>query len=309
MPAEKRIARGSRKCYHLHKKWGIVSTARPDSTETKRLKARESGEPFRSRTCMGRERIVSPMVSSLNGRSAPSSIGPFRGLMHQSGVRRELKMDFLDFIQRGGIAMYPIVFCSVLAVGVFFERLWALRGKRLIPEEFVRSLREDLRQGKLTDAAELCDRHASAPIARVARAALAQHGRGADMIRFTVSETGAQEALSLERYQYILGMVAYLCPLLGLFGTVSGMIKAFEVISRHTVVDPPLLAAGISEALVTTYAGLAVAIPAVVMDRYVQSRSVRLSQELEKQSVALAQELIGQLSEERSLKLLASSTR
>jgi biopolymer transport protein ExbB len=81
------------------------------------------------------------------------------------------------------------------------------------------------------------------------------------------------------------------------------------VISHHTVVDPPLLAAGISEALITTYAGLAVAIPAVVMDRYVQSRADALSQELEKQSVAITQELIRQSSEDRSLKLLASSTR
>lgn len=218
-------------------------------------------------------------------------------------------MDFLDFFQRGGIAMYPILFCSIMAVGVFFERLWALRGRRLMPEDFVRSLHKEIKEGNLKNAVELCEKYSSAPIARVAQAGLAQHGRGPDMIKFTVSETGAQEALSLERYQNILSTVAYLCPLLGLFGTVSGMIKAFEVISQHTVVDPPLLAAGISEALITTYAGLAVAIPAVVMDRYVQSRAARLSQELEKQSVVLTQELIRQSSEERSLKLLASSTR
>jgi biopolymer transport protein ExbB len=218
-------------------------------------------------------------------------------------------MEFWDFFQRGGIAMYPILFCSIMAVGVFLERLWALRGNKLIPQKFVQAFQDEVRQGKLKDAAELCDRHASAPIARVARAGLAQHGRGADMIKFTVSENGAQEALALERHQYILSTVAYLCPLLGLFGTVSGMIKAFEVISHHTVVDPPLLAAGISEALITTYAGLAVAIPAVVMDRYVQSRADALSQELEKQSAAITQELILQSSEERSLKLLASSTR
>lgn len=218
-------------------------------------------------------------------------------------------MDYWNFFQRGGIAMYPILFCSIMAVGVFFERLWVLRRKRIIPEDFTQSLHETVRQGHLTNAVDLCDRHASTPIGRVARAALAQYGRGAEMIKFTVSEIGGQEALSLERHQYILSTVAYLCPLLGLFGTVSGMIKAFEVISQHTVVDPPLLAAGISEALITTYAGLAVAIPAVVMDRYVQSRSALLAQELEKQSVALTQELIGQSSEERSLKLAASSQR
>jgi biopolymer transport protein ExbB len=107
-----------------------------------------------------------------------------------------------------------------------------------------------------------------------------------------VSEVGGQEALGLQKYQSVLGTVAYISPLLGLFGTVSGMIKAFDVISQHTVVDPPLLAAGISEALITTFAGLAVAIPAVVMDRYVQSRSDRISLELEKKSIALTEILI-----------------
>jgi len=127
------------------------------------------------------------------------------------------------------------------------------------------------------------------------------------MIRFMVSETGGQEAVELERYQSILGTVAYISPLLGLFGTVSGMIKAFNVISMHTVVDPPLLAAGISEALITTYAGLAVAIPAVVMGRYVQSRSDRISRELEKKSVAIAEALIRASSDAGSLKLLSPS--
>jgi len=127
------------------------------------------------------------------------------------------------------------------------------------------------------------------------------------MIRFMVSETGGQEAVALERYQSILGTVAYISPLLGLFGTVSGMIKAFDVISKHTVVDPPLLAAGISEALITTYAGLAVAIPAVVMGRYIQSRSDRISRELEKKAVAITEALIRGSSKAESLKVLTQA--
>jgi len=216
-------------------------------------------------------------------------------------------MDLIDLIQRGGIAMYPILLCSVAAVAVFFERLWTLRGARLIPQGFVRNFREHLARGRLSEAAQLCDAHAYSPLARVARAALAHHGQGADMIRFMVSEVGEQEASQLERYQAILGTVAYLSPLLGLFGTVSGMIKAFDVISQHTVVDPPMLAAGISEALITTFAGLAVAIPAVVMDRYVQSRADRISLELEKKSVAIAEALIMASTDAASLKLHAAS--
>lgn len=203
--------------------------------------------------------------------------------------------------------MYPILLCSIAAVTVFFERLWSLRRSRLIPEGFVRKFRESITLGRPADAAELCDAHASSPLARIAGAGLTHHGQGPDMIRFMVSEIGGQEAVGLERYQAILGTVAYISPLLGLFGTVSGMIKAFDVISKHTVVDPPLLAAGISEALITTFAGLAVAIPAVVMDRYVQSRSNRISLELEKKSVAIAEALIKEPPDNAAVKLLASS--
>jgi biopolymer transport protein ExbB len=215
-------------------------------------------------------------------------------------------MDLIDLFQRGGIAMYPILLCSIAAVSVFFERLWTLRRSRLIPEGFVRKFREHIVAGQTAEAAKLCDAHATSPLARIARAGLTHHAQGADMIRFMISEIGGQEAVGLERYQSILGTVAYISPLLGLFGTVSGMIKAFDVISKHTVVDPPLLAAGISEALITTFAGLAVAIPAVVMDRYVQSRSEHISLELEKKSVAITEALVKGPADPASLKLLAS---
>jgi biopolymer transport protein ExbB len=216
-------------------------------------------------------------------------------------------MDLIDLFHRGGIAMYPILACSLAAVGVFIERLWSLRRGRLIPEGFVRTFRMNIKEGRPEEAAELCEAHSTSPLARVARAGLTHHAQGPDMIRFMVSEIGGQEAVGLERYQSILGTVAYISPLLGLFGTVSGMIKAFDVISRHTVVDPPLLAAGISEALITTFAGLAVAIPAVVMDRYIRSRSEHISLELEKKSVAIAEILIKEPPDGASLKLLAQS--
>jgi biopolymer transport protein ExbB len=216
-------------------------------------------------------------------------------------------MDLIDLFQRGGMAMYPILLCSIAAVAVFFERLWTLRRRRLIPDGFVRAFRDHIAQGDLVAAGKLCEAHASSPLARVARAGLAHHGQGADMIRFMVTEVGGQEAVELERFQSILGTVAYISPLLGLFGTVSGMIKAFDVISKHTVVDPPLLASGISEALITTFAGLLVAIPAVVMDRYVQSRSERISLELEKKSVAVAEALIKESPTAQQLRVLTPS--
>jgi biopolymer transport protein ExbB len=216
-------------------------------------------------------------------------------------------MDLIDLFQRGGVAMYPILLCSIAAVTVFFERLWTLQRTRLIPKGFVQRFREFIAQGDLIGAGKWCETYGSSPLARVARAGLAHHGQGADMIRFMVTEVGGQEAVELERFQSVLGTVAYISPLLGLFGTVSGMIKAFDVISKHTVVDPPLLAAGISEALITTFAGLLVAIPVVVMDRYVQSRSERISLELEKKSVAIAEALIKESCATQPLRVLAAS--
>ncbi len=209
-------------------------------------------------------------------------------------------MDIVDLFHRGGITMYPILLGSIAAVAVFFERLWTLRRSRYVPSHLPRSLRQVILHGTANEAAQMCDAHASCSLARIACSALVNRNRGADMIRFMVAEVGAQETAALDRYQSVLATVASLSPLLGLFGTVSGMIRAFDVISKHTVVDPPLLAGGISEALITTLAGLAVAIPAVVMDRYVQSRSNRLARDLEKESTKLTEAIIHRFTDEVS---------
>lgn len=200
--------------------------------------------------------------------------------------------ELVNLFQRGGLIMYPILLCSIVALTVFLERVWSLRHANILPDGFVRTFRDHMAQGNLAETRRLCEMYSSSPLSRIALAGLTHREQGSEMIRFMVSEVGGQESLGLQRYQSVLGTVAYLSPLLGLFGTVSGMIKAFDVISHHTVVDPPLLAAGISEALITTFAGLAVAIPTVVMDRYVQSRTDRISLELEKKSIALTEVLI-----------------
>ncbi len=208
--------------------------------------------------------------------------------------------DMIDLFHRGGVTMYPILLCSVAAVTVFCERLWALRQSRFIPKHFAKPLRREILHGSIEKVEELCEAHKSSALGRIAGAGLVNRNRGADMIRFMIAEVGGQETAAFDRYQSVLGTVASLSPLLGLFGTIFGMIKAFDVISKHTVVDPPLLAGGISEALITTLAGLAVAIPAVVMDRYVQSRSNRLARDLEKESVKITEALVHRLSDDAS---------
>jgi biopolymer transport protein ExbB len=129
-------------------------------------------------------------------------------------------------------------------------------------------------------------------MARIAKAGLVQLGESREMIRFMVTEVGGQEAVGLERYQRVLATIGYIAPLLGLLGTVSGMIKAFDTISTHSMGDPAMLAGGISEALITTAAGLLVAIPVVIAHRIIQSRAARMSLELDREAVTLTEHLI-----------------
>lgn len=198
----------------------------------------------------------------------------------------------LELFHRGGPVMYPLALCSVAALAVFLERLWSLRKSRSLPAGFGARFTEALSHGNLDTALSLCAEYSPYPVARIAKAGLVQAGESPEMIRFMVTEVGGQEAAGLERYQRIIATVAYIAPLLGLLGTVSGMIKAFDSISHHSLGDPALLAGGISEALITTAAGLVVAIPVVIMHKVVQSRASRISLELEKESVALTEHLI-----------------
>lgn len=185
--------------------------------------------------------------------------------------------------------MYPLAVCSVLAVAVFLERIWSLRKARILPPRLTDDVLSCLNEGRTDRARQLCDGCADSPLARIARAGLLHVGAGPDTIRFIVSEVGGQENADLERFQRVLSTIAHLAPLLGLLGTVSGMIRAFDTISAHSMGDPGLIAGGISEALITTAAGLVVAIPVVVMHKVVQSRAARRSLELEREAVRLTE--------------------
>ena len=207
-------------------------------------------------------------------------------------------MDIAELFHRGGPLLYPLLACSFVAVTVFLERLWSLQAGKIIPKGFVAKLIQFVSVGKIEEALAVCEQNQRSTIARVAKAGLIQISESPEMIRFMVTEIGGQEAVGLEKNQRILATIAYIAPLLGLLGTVSGMIKAFDVISHQSVGDPALLAGGISEALITTAAGLVIAIPVVIMHKMVQGRAERLSLELEKESVALTEHLI-KLSEKK----------
>ena len=203
-------------------------------------------------------------------------------------------MDFLlpDLIVRGGWLMYPIFLCSVVALGFFIERLFKLRRSRVLPRSLMQNVHDLISRRKYTDATYLCQGHPSA-MARIYHAALRINGQPRQAIKEVVQEVGRREAADLGRYIPVLGTVASITPLLGLLGTVSGMIKTFNMISYYGVGNPGSLAAGISEALLTTAAGLSVAIPTLVGYRFVSSKADSLILELEEQSLLLVENLKG----------------
>jgi biopolymer transport protein ExbB len=181
----------------------------------------------------------------------------------------------LDLIAKGGIVMYPILLCSVITVAIFIERIWVLRRKNIIPAEFIRKVEELLGKQKLSDAAFICQSNSSS-IARIFSAGLKNADRGGRLIRESVEDQGGREAAALERGMGILATVANVVTLLGLLGTVSGIIKTFHVVALVGLGNPAPLATGIAEALVATGGGLCVAIPALVAHRILRERAENL---------------------------------
>lgn len=200
---------------------------------------------------------------------------------------------------KGGPVMYPIVLGSVLALALFLERIWALRREKVIPPAFRGRVRSMVKEGKLSEAEVLCQENASS-LANIVGAGLREVGKARAQIKEVVTEVGRREVAILERYVEFLGTIAAVEPLMGLLGTVTGLIRAFQRVEaladKGGGVNPGALAAGIWEALITTAAGLVVAIPAYLGYRYLQARVTSLVVEMEEDSLTLA-ELIAETSD------------
>ena len=188
--------------------------------------------------------------------------------------------------------MYPILLCSVVALGFFIERLTKLRRPKVLPRRFLQEVNDLIKLRKYQEAMKLCQGNPS-PAARLYLAGLKALGQPRAAIKEVITETGRREASDLGKYLNVLGTVASITPLLGLLGTVSGMIKTFNVISYYGVGNPGTLAGGISEALLTTAAGLTVAIPTLVGYRLISSKADSLISELEDQGLYLVETLKG----------------
>ena len=181
-----------------------------------------------------------------------------------------------DIIRSGGPLMIPIGLCSFLLVVFTFERVISLRRQRIIPATFTRKFLTQLNEGELTQetATAICERDDS-PMARVFKAGVQKWGKPAVEVEQAVLDEGERTSNRLRKYLRLINGVATLCPLFGLLGTVLGMIHAFDSIASAgaTAVDPKtLIATGISQALLTTAAGLSVAIPALIAYLFFTSR-------------------------------------
>jgi biopolymer transport protein ExbB len=190
----------------------------------------------------------------------------------------------LQYLWAGGPVMIPIALCSVIALAAFFERIVALRSSRVVPRGFVVKIIELLRQDRFDDALIACRKGESA-IARVLEVAIQVRGAPRTNIKERLEEVGRREAADLERFIPVVGTIASISPLLGLLGTVGGMIATFAVIQDQGLGNVDQLAGGISQALITTFAGLSVGIPALIANRFLLGRVDRLAIDLEDASL------------------------
>jgi biopolymer transport protein ExbB len=189
--------------------------------------------------------------------------------------------------------MLPIIACSIVALGIVIERLVSLQKKRVMPDYLMRQILQLHKDDKL-NLADLEKLRGSSPLGRILAAGLVNRDHNKEVMKEAIEEVGRQVVHELERYLNTLGTIASISPLLGLLGTVIGMIKVFSVIVTAGVGDPGVLAGGISEALITTATGLSVAIPSLMFHRYFSGLIDRLVIGMEEQALKLIEVIHGE---------------
>jgi biopolymer transport protein ExbB len=186
--------------------------------------------------------------------------------------------------------MVPIIVCSVVAVAIILERLWTLQPGRVVPRDLSRQVWDWVSSNQLNPQ-HIQDLRINSPLGQVLAAGLVNRQHDRSIMKEAVEDTGRHVVHELERYLNTLGSIAAVSPLLGLLGTVTGMIRTFSALTTSGAGDPASLAGGISEALITTAAGLMVAIPALIAYRYLRGRVDGLVVQMEKEAIAMVEAL------------------
>jgi len=198
-----------------------------------------------------------------------------------------------ELIQSGGWLMLPIMLCSVLSVAIIGERFWSLQKKRICPGDLVSKIWQWAKHKQL-DANRISSLRASSPLGRILAAGLVNLHHDREIMKESIEETGRHVVMELERYLNTLGTIASITPLLGLLGTVIGMIQVFTAITSVGVGNPAALAGGISQALITTAAGLSVAIPTLMFYRFFRGKVERLVSIMEREALKMVEVLHGE---------------
>lgn len=198
----------------------------------------------------------------------------------------------LELIKAGGWLMWPITFCSIISLAIIAERFWSLRRKRICPLNLVPQVYQWEKVGHL-DNKRINALRTSSPLGRILAAGLVNRKHHRDVMKESIEEVGRHVAHELDRFLNTLGTIASISPLLGLLGTVIGMIKVFAVITTQGVGDPSILADGISTALITTAAGLSVAIPSLMFHRYFRGKVDDLVVSMEQEALKMVEVMHG----------------
>ena len=195
-----------------------------------------------------------------------------------------------ELVRAGGPFMWPIILCSIIAAAIVFERLWTLQERRVLPPDLTRRVWQLVETGQVSDKV-IAALEQNSPMGRLLAVGLQHHHRAREILRERLEDAGRHIVHDLERFLNTLGTIAGISPLLGLLGTVTGIIKSFNAISVGGMGDPRLLSVGISEALVCTAAGLCVAIPSLICYRYLRGRVDRILVQMEKDATRFSDAL------------------
>lgn len=200
----------------------------------------------------------------------------------------------IEMLQKGGPIMVLIILCSIVALAIIIERLINLYRAQINTQEFLDKIKAILRKDKIMEALQLCD-NTPGPIAHIIKVGILKHDRPRGEIRESIDDAASHEIPRLEKNTKILATIAHIAPLLGLLGTVTGMVEAFQIVEQKATIMSPVnpgdLAGGIWEALLTTVAGLSLAIPVYIAYNYLVSRINGFVWEMETTSTHLIEVL------------------
>lgn len=198
-----------------------------------------------------------------------------------------------EIVKTGGWVMWPIILCSIGALAIVGERFWSLQSKYVTPANLMPQVKQWLERNEL-DPARIELLRSSSPLGKVLAAGITNRDADREITKEAIEDAGRHVAPDLERFLNTLGTIAAITPFLGLFGTVLGMIEMFAGISSQGMGDPAVVAGGIAHALVTTAAGLSVAIPSVMFYRYFRGRVNELLLDMEQESIFLIEIIHGE---------------